>query len=281
MSLNYGKVSDLLVFDLINRDNPGLPIPVSDQNVIVEKITTVTPSAATNNRNTQARLRGVQGAGYRDSITLFYDRINLGRIIPWWSLGTNTRTAAGITSFTAASLHDLLPAILDAYGINLQPKDVQNGTFAGVGQANYNLNYNCAALATSPAYVGSFTGYLKRGLPVLDTSITIDTLNVMKHPISLDGNQKCVDLMTWGIDFTAYKNLLAVTSGGLTQWAGLRNLLDSLGVPNYAAPLNSNFVQDVATSTNQWANKDYDRVVIQTGIDETGAKGVAYYHYNN
>lgn len=281
MSLNYGKVSDLLVFDLINRDNPGLPVPVSDSNVIVEKITGVTPSAATNNRNTQARLRGVQGMGYRDAITLYYDRINLSRLVPWWNLGTGTRTAAGITNFTAASLHELLPSIFDAYGFNLQQKDVQNVTFAGVGLPNYNLSYNCTALATSPAYVGTFTGYLKRGLPVLDTSITVDTLNVMKHPISLDGNQKCVDLMTWGIDFTAYKNLLTVTSGGLPNWDGLRRLLDSLGVPSYSAPLNSNTVQDVPTSTSQWANKDYDRVVIQTGIDEAGAKGVAYYHYNS
>lgn len=281
MSLNYGKVSDLLVFDLINRDNPGLPIPVSDSNVIVEKITTVQPSAATNNRNTQARLRGVQGAGYRDSITLYYDRVSLARLVPWWNLGFGTQRASGITNFTAASLHELLPSIFDAYGFNLQPKDVTNVSFGGVGSPNYSLYYNCTALGSSPAYVGGFTGMLKRGLPVLDTSITVDTLNIMKHPIPLDGNQVCVDLMTWGIDFTAYKNLLTVSSGGLPNWDGLRRLLDSLGVPNYSAPLNSNTVQDVPTTTNQWANKDYDRVVIQTGIDETGAKGVAYYHYNN
>ncbi|ANZ50587.1 putative virion structural protein [Erwinia phage vB_EamM_Stratton] len=281
MGLNYSKPSDLLVFDLLNRDNPGLPIPVDANNVIIEKITQVTPGPANNNRNTQARLRGVQGMGFRDSLTLYYDRISLARLIPWWSYGTATRTACGITNFTAANLHELLPSILDTYGINLQPKDVTNQNFGGVGQPNYNFTYSCNALATSPAYFNGFTGYLMRGLPVLDTSITIDTLNVMKHPIGIDTNQMCVDLMTWGIDFTAYKNLLTVTSGGLPNWAGLRNLLDSLGVPNYAAPMSSNTVQDVATTGNQWANKDYDRVVIQTGIDETGAKGVAYYHYNN
>lgn len=281
MGLNYSKPSEALVFELLNRDNQGLPFSVSAENAIVEKITTVQPTIANNNRNTQARLRGVQGSGFRDAITLYYDRINLSRLVPWTSIGTATRNACAITNFTAASLHELLPSILDMYGINLQPKDVTDANIGGVQVPNYSAVYTCSALATSPAYVGSFSGLLQRGLPVLDTSITIDVLDTLNHPILPGNNQQCVDLLTWGVDFTAYKNLLTVTSGGLPNWAGLRNLLDSLGIPMYSAPMSSNTVQDVATTGNQWANKNYDRVVIQTGIDEAGAKGVAYYHYNN
>lgn len=280
MSLNYGKISDLLVFDLINRDNPGLPYPVDASNVIIEKITQVTPSAATNNRNTSARLRGQQQAGFRDTITVYYDRINIDRILPWWKLGSTTRTATAIVNFTAATTHELLPSFLDKYGINLQPKDIQNTSLPYANNPNQAYNYNISILATSPAYVGSSVGRLDRGLPVLDTSITIDVLSELNHPIPLS-NQKCVDLHTYGIDFTAYKNMLTVNAAGLPNWAGLRAVLDSLGVPAYSAPLNSNYVSDVATSTAQYANKDFDRVVIQTGIDEAGAKGVAYYHYNN
>lgn len=280
MSLNYGKISDLLVFDLINRDNPDLPYPIDANNVIIEKITQVTPNAANNNRNTSARLRGQQQAGFRDTITLYYDRINIDRILPWWKLGSTTRVATAITNFTAASIHELLPSFLDKYGINLQPKDISNGSLPYVSQPNQAYGYNISILATSPAYMGTSTGYLKRGLPVLDTSIVVDTLSELNHPIAVT-DQKCVDLHTFGIDFTAYKNLLNVTSAGLPNWDGLRAVLDSLGVPTYSAPLNSNYVSDVATSSAQFANKDFDRVVIQTGIDETGAKGVAYYHYNS
>lgn len=280
MSLNYGKISDLLVFDLINRDNPGLPYPVDANNVIIEKITQVTPNAANNNRNTSARLRGQQQAGFRDTITVYYDRINIDRILPWWKLGSTTRTATSIVNFTAATIHELLPSFLDKYGINLQPKDIQNGSLPYANNPNQAYNYNINILASSPAYVGSSVGRLDRGLPVLDTSIIVDVLTELNHPIPLT-NQKCVDLHTFGIDFTAYKNMLTVNAAGLPNWAGLRALLDSLGVPAYSAPLNSNYVSDVATSTAQYANKDFDRVVIQTGIDETGAKGVAYYHYNN
>lgn len=280
MSLNYGKVSDLLVFDLINRDNPNLPYPIDANNVIIEKITQVSATAANNFRNTSARLRGQQQAGFRDTITLYYDRINIDRILPWWKLGSTTRVATGITNFTAATIHELLPSFLDKYGINLQPKDISNGSLPYVSQPNQAYNYNISILPTSPAYVGSSVGYLMRGLPVLDTSIVVDTLTELNHPIPLT-DKKCVDLHTFGIDFTAYKNLLNVTSAGLPNWGGLRAVLDSLGVPAYSAPLNSNYVSDVPTTSAQYANKDYDRVVIQTGIDETGAKGVAYYHYNN
>lgn len=282
MSLNYGKVSDLLVFDLINRDNPGLPIPVSADNVIVEKITTVSVNAASNNRNTQVRLRGIQGMGFRDSITLYYDRVQIGRIVPWWNYGASLRDAgAAITNFTAKSIHELLPSIFDKYGINFSPKDINDGVLSNAGVNNSSQYYTIQSTVNSPAYIGGVTALLKRGLPVLDTSITVDTIPVLNHPIDISKGQACVDLLTFGIDFTAYKNLLTVTSAGLPQWDGLRALLDSLGVPSYAAPVTSNVVADVATKGNQYANQAYDRVVIQTDIDNDGIKGVAYYHYNN
>lgn len=275
--LNYGKVSTELVYDLINRDNPSLPIPVNGNNVIIEKFTKVTPSAATNNRNTQVRLRGVQGMGFRDSVTLYYDRVDLSKLMPWDS----ARPQAQFVTFTAPNIHSALPILFDMYGVNLSTWDVSNSGLGGVGVANYTSTVVLSAVANSPAYVGQVTLRYARGLPVLDTSIVTDVVPALSQPIDPTKNQKCIDLITFGIDFTAYRNLLTVDASGLPQWAGLRALLDSLNVPTYAAPITSNLVQDVPTSGNQFANKAYDRVVIQTGIDEAGAKGVAYYHYNN
>lgn len=274
--LNYGKLSTELVYDLINRDNPGLPVPVDGNNVIIEKITKVTPSAATNNRNTQVRLRGVQGMGFRDSITLYYDRVDLAKLLPW-----NGSVQSQFVTYTATNLHTALPILFDLYGINLSTWDVGNVGLSGANSPNYTNTFVMTAAVSSPAYVGQTTLRYSRGLPVLDTSIVSDALPALTQPIDPTKNQKCIDLITFGIDFTAYRNLLLVDSSGLPQWAGLRALLDSLNVPAYSAPVTSNLVQDVATSGNQFANKAYDRVVIQTGIDEAGAKGVAYYHYNN
>ncbi|QVW28664.1 hypothetical protein pEaSNUABM8_00167 [Erwinia phage pEa_SNUABM_8] len=274
--LNYAKPSNELVFDLINRDNPNLPIKVDASNCYVEKITTVPVNAASNNRNTSARLRGVQGSGFRDAITVYYDRVNLSRLMPW---GTAVQTQ--FVTFDAPTLHAAFAVLLDTYGINFAAIDITNYALSGVSSPNYTSTVNISALGTSPAYVGSTAARYSRGLPVLDTSVKVDGLDALKAPVDPALNKKCVDMLTYGIDFTAYKNLLTVDASGLPQWAGLRKVLDDLGIPAYAGPLNSNTVQDVATSTAQFANKSYDRVVIQTGIDETGIKGVAYYHYNS
>lgn len=279
--LDYSKPSTVLVYDLINRDNPNLPIPVSIDNCVVEKITNVAVNAASNFRNTSARIRGVQGSGFRDIITVYYDRVSVATLFPWYGRGVPTAQAAAFTTFTAPNIHAALSVLLDTYGINFGTMDITNYALGGVSQPNYTTIITIAALLTSPAYTGAANVYYKRGLPVLDTSITVDTLNVLAHPIDITLNKKCVDMLTYGIDFTAYKNMLTVTSAGLPNWAGLRGILDGLGIPAYDAPENSNTVQDVATTTAQFANKAYDRVVIQTGIDNTGAKGVAYYHYNN
>jgi hypothetical protein len=274
--LNYAKPSSELVFDLINRDNPKLPIVVNAQNCIVEKITTVPSNAANNFRNTSARLRGVQGSGFRDQVTVFYDRVSLVTLFPWANA-----TKSQFTTFTAPNIHSALGVIFDTYGVNLGTMDVQNNVMGGAGVPNNSGNVYLQALGTSPAYVGTQLIRYSRGLPVLDTSITVDSIPVLNQPIDIALNKKCVDMLTFGIDFTAYKNLLTVDSSGLPQWAGLRALLDSLGIPSYGPPLTSNVVQDVPTSGNQYANKDYDRVVVQTAIDEDGIKGNAYYHYNS
>jgi len=274
--LNYAKPSNELVFDLINRDNPGLPIKASVDNCIVEKLTTVTANAANNFRNTKARLRGVQGSGFRDQITVYYDRVDIGRLFPWAN-----STYTQFVTFTAPNIHNALSVIFDMYGINFGTMDLVNNVMGGVSTPSYNANVYFQTLPNSPAYIGTVLMRFSRGLPVLDTSVTVEVIPALTQPVDPALNKKCVDMLTYGIDFTAYKNLLAVDSSGLPQWGGLRAILDSLGIPAYGAPVSSNLVQDVPTTSAQFANKDYDRVVIQTGIDEAGVKGNAYYHYNS
>lgn len=275
--LSYKKPSSELVYDLINLANPQLPIPVDGNNVIIEKLTAIgTPNAASNMRNTSARLRGVQGMGYTDSVTLYYDRINLATIIP-----NRAQSNAGFTSFTATNVHSALAAIEAAFGVNFGTMDVVNSGLSQVSVPDYNSYFNLTAQPNSPAYVGAQSTRYYRGKPVLDTSITKEVLDAINQPIDPVLGKKCADLLTYGIDFTAYKNLLNVTSAGLPNWAGLRTVLDQLSIPQYDGPLNSNTVQDVATTSMPSANKNFDRVVVQTGIDAAGIKGVAYYHYNS
>jgi len=277
--LNYSKPSNVLVFDLINLANPGLPASINADNCTVEKIVEMTPGPASNFRNTSARIRGVQGSGFRDSITVYYDRVKLPTLLPFGN--SAIRDAAAFTTFTAANVHAALSAINETYGLNFGTMDVVNAAIGGAGVANNMTTIALTATVNSPAYTGSASITCKRGLPVLDTSVVVDVLDTLKHPIEPSLQKKSISLLTYGIDFTAYKNLLAVDASGLPQWAGLRALLDELGIPAYDGPLNSNTVQDVPTSTAQYANKAFDRVVIQTGIDNGQVKGQAYYHYNS
>lgn len=279
MQLQFSKPSSDLVFDLINLANPDLPLSINANNCIVESIKQVAVNEASNFRNTSARLRGVQGSGFTDSVTLYYDRINIASLIV--SYASSYAPNNQFVSFTARNVHEALAVMFDTYGVNLGTKDVVSTGIAGANSPNYTATFTLTCQPESPAYYGSTATKCFRGLPVLDTSITVDKLDVMRFPIDPDQSQLCVDLLTFGIDFTAYKNLLNVTSAGLPNWDGLRSVLDQLGLPQYAAPLNSNTVSDVPTTNLATANKLYDRVVVQTGIDEAGAKGIAYYHYNN
>lgn len=272
------KSSKLLVFDLINEANPQLPIRLTPENCRLEKITAVTPGPTNGQRNTSVRVRGVQGAGFEDQLTLYYDRMALDKAIP--------PTAAGKTAlvrfktYTATSFHKALSVISATYGAELNPWDVADTALPGANSPNYSTLVTMSALATSPAYRGSVVLRLFRGKPLLEEGVSVPVIAPLNHPIPVTDNKVSVDMLTYGLDFTAYRSALTVTAGGMPNWADLRAVLDSLGVPNYPAPPDGNTVVDQATSAVALANKDFDRVVIHSGIDAAGVKGTAYYHYN-
>lgn len=271
------KTSKSLVFDLINRDNPNLPIPLSADNCRLEKIKAVTPSIATGFRNTSVRIRGAQGEGYEDQFTLFYDRMKISSVIQ--PVSGSLRPASKFTTFTARTFHQALPIISNTYGVELGTWDVADASLPNVEVPNAVALVTMNMLPTSPAYVGSVQLRLARGKPLLEEGVTQPILAPCKHPIDPAEEKVCIDMVTYGLDFTAYKSALVVTGGGMPKWEELRAVLDALDIPFYPAP-EVNTVIDQATSAVASANKDFDRVVIHSGINSAGVKGTAYYHYN-
>lgn len=272
------KSSKLLVFDLINAANPQLPIKLTPDNCRLEKITAVTPGPTNGQRNASVRVRGVQGQGFEDQLTLYYDRMALDRAIP--PVAAGKATYVRFKTYTATSIHKALTIISATYGVELNPWDVVDSSLPSPNVPNYVNTVTMTALATSPAYRGSVVIRLFRGKPLLEEGVTIPVIEPLSHPIPVTDNKLSVDMLTYGLDFTAYRSALTVTAGGMPNWADLRAVLDSLGVPNYPAPPDGNTVVDQATSAVALANKDFDRVVIHSGIDAAGVKGTAYYHYN-
>ncbi len=271
------KTSKSLVYDLINRDNPDLPFPLTPDNCRLEKIKAVVPTQATGGRNTQVRVRGVQGEGYEDQFTLYYDRMAISTVI--FPASSTQRLESKFVTFTAKTFHQALPIIANTYGVELATWDVTDAALPNIEVPNAVALVTMTMLPSSPAYTGSVVLRLARGKPLLQEGITQPILAPCVHPIDPAEDKICVDMVTYGLDFTAYKSALTVTGGGMPHWGELRAVLDALDIPFYPAP-EVNTVVDQPTSAVATSNKDFDRVVVHSGINADGVKGTAYYHYN-
>lgn len=276
----YKKTSKELVYDLIAEANPNIQPPLDANNSFIEQISTINPGPANGNKNTRARIRGYQGEGFSGSFLVYYNRLNLGLIVLGNDALNNRATYLGVTNYTATVTHSLLPQISLLSGVELRTWDLGNQGIAGAGNADYTTVVTLVAAPTSPAYTGNLPIYVSRGRPVLSDQLHTFSLDELTHVDPLT-DRKSAGLLTWGKDFSQYRNYLGVTSAGMPQWVGLRKVLDEMGIPTYPAPVNGNFVTDNTTSSVARANRNYDRVVVHTGINAEGIVGVAYYHYNN
>lgn len=277
----YSKDSRALVYDLIAAANPQIQPPLSNDNCIIEAITTVTPNAANGMHNTSARIRGQQGDGYQGSFVVFYNRIDLAKVILPSDTLNNQGTYVQVQNFAGRNMHAILPQVALQVGLNLNTWDIQCDWYSYQGVAGRIENTSLTAVATSPAYIGTVPMRIYRGKPDLGIQITNVALNVLEHADKKVNDLASAGLLTWGIDFSDYKNYFGSWANYSNNWASLRQILTDRGVPDYPQAANSNFITDAATTQVAAANRDYDRVLVQTGISAAGIAGVAYYHYNN
>lgn len=266
------------VFALINAANPRT-IKFDPTTSVIESVAGGSFTMGGVVYNTKAKLRGLPGAGYTGVQEVYYNRIDFRGMVQASYAGGNVVMV--VRSFSAATLHEALPSINHDYGLNLQPSDITNPPFGGAGQNNYIGETLFQILATSLLFVPTtqLVVSYRRGIPYLDQYVTSRALAAYTHPAT-DVMRKSAQMLTVGLDFTDYKNLLLVTGAGMPNFAALRQVLtQTYGLPEWDAPLNSNYVVDQPTSAVGNANKAFDRVVVQTGIDNGEVVGVAYYHY--
>lgn len=267
------KTGKELVWDLINQANPR-PVPFSPENSAIEVITAGSFTQDGVTYNTKARLRGISMAGYTGSVTVYYNRLTLANLF--------RNQQASIETFDGTDIHGVLPIINRNYGLNLQTGDVNNSALINPGQANYTNTTTLVATAGSALLAGgnALLRYM-RGLPYLEKFILSKNLDAYKHPVA-DTTKQAAQMLTIGLDFTEYKNLLLVDGTGMPNFAALQQVLtQTYGLPAWDAPLNSNYVTDSPTSAVTNSNQKFDRVVVQTGISNGQVAGVAYYHYMN
>lgn len=267
------KTGKELVWDLINEANPR-QVPFSASNSAIEAITAGSFTQDGVTYNTKARLRGLSTTGYTGSVIVYYNRLTLPNLF--------RNQQASVESYSAPDIHTVLPVLNRNYGLNLLTSDITNTALGGINTPNYTSTVTLVPIATSALLApGNVNMRYMRGLPYLEAYVLTKSLTAYKHPVT-DTDKKAAQMLTFGLDFTDYKNLLLVDGTGMPNFAALQQVLTvTYGLPAWDAPLNSNYVTDNLTTAVTNANQKFDRVVVQTGISNGQVAGVAYYHYMN
>lgn len=246
----YAKPSQQLFWDLVNRSNPQLKIPLSDDNCVIYGYpVSVTPTAATGMRNTRIRLYAKVGKGYKGEIYVYYNRLSITSFF--------TGITPTVTNYAAYNYLLVLAAFNNAYGLSLTSTD---RTYTGNSQPAWTLGmvipdimrYNGAyttgssgadntmLFATCPeslCWIGNqqITITRIRGNPDFDSLITKpEIVQMRKVPVMPDGTYN-VPLLTWSHDFTDYlptiTNFIGSPTSRTYQVALAQMLADVTGLP--------------------------------------------------
>lgn len=270
-----------MVLELVNAANPVDKV-FTEENLIFGK-----PSVLLNNPagNTQVSARGVQNVDYVGQTTIFYNRLDLGVLFQG-----NFRPS--FEAFGKSSLYRLLPDLNQALGTNFTERDLTNIDLTLLGEGDQ-VVLELRAKPESVAYVGFTRILFNRKIVTLTDFVTTRDLGALAlhHPDpELEGYQSA-GLLTWGLDFTLLERELLVHRSGY-GWRGIwayhtalqEKLAKEYGIESW--PQNNygtdavGRITDYPTTAVPEANKEFQRVVVQTDIRSNGYIGTAYFHYN-
>jgi len=194
-----------------------------------------------------------------------------------------------IRTLSQSSLHRLLPRLNKILGTRFTTDDIEDVDFTTEGN-NAVVEFTVTAKPDSRFYAGSFTLTFNRHWLLLE-EVVDPLIAAFTHPDPLLANRTSAGMLTWGLDFTPIVDLLAVDPtaanfrGDFVNLGALRIALEdrygiSLWPSNAESPVVTGTLTDHPTSDVERANSDFQRVVVQTQIDERGYIGTAYFHYN-
>jgi hypothetical protein len=138
------------VYDLINRDNPGLPFPVNESTFLLGLPVTI--ALTPQKHDTQIRLTPKAGSMYRGALTLTYRRIDLPKLFR-----ENKPRIQRFLTGRWYSVTEFLPLINNQFGLNFSLVDfvdtatLMNGVYAP--EADFTLT----SKTTSLMYTGNAT----------------------------------------------------------------------------------------------------------------------------
>lgn len=245
----YAKPSQQLFWDLVNRSNPQLKIPLSDDNCVIYGYpVSVTPSAATGMRNTRIRLYAKVGKGYKGEIFVYYNRLSIASFF--------TGITPTVTNYAANNYLQVLAAFNNTYGLSLASTDrtfsstqppwtlgmtipdimrYDGSYYSGSWSGNNSMTFTTCP--ESLCWIGGQNIIITRirGNPDFGTLITKpEIVQMRKVPVMPEGTYDTA-LLTWGYDFTdnipAISNFLSSPSNRTYQVNLAAMLAQVTGLP--------------------------------------------------
>ena len=212
---------------------------------------------------------GFLGSEYTGYSSITTRRINLSKAMGSVPL---------IKATSALSIYDLLPTLSRELGFTFNQEDIVNSNLSTI-DVGEQANVEIAAAKNSLSYTGKFVVKYQRIRIALTIALAKNTLGELRQLPTIPINRRSLEMSMFNMDFTDYKANFRLQNGTWYYPTRIRAMAMENGFSDW--PTAERYtVQDVSTKDNLYANKAYDRVVIQDNVDIDGLKGSAYFHYN-
>jgi len=163
---DFKKLPKQIIVDLINYDN--------DTSLEVELLTFANPVVTNSKFNTSLVVTSVPDSHYVGSVTLKYDRIEIGSIIKDKSIN--------IPVGFASTVSDLIPKINDHFGINLTSDDyIDNNLPILDNSLDEVKSFNITMHPNSLIYLKELNLYAVKSVLLLSSVVTRRILNGFKY----------------------------------------------------------------------------------------------------
>lgn len=195
----FPKPSREMLIDAINVKNGLQNNPLTWDQIAAGFPEHVTTPTAT--RNTRLLIFGLKQGGYKGSVTVTYDRIDLEELF-------RNVTPLVLAKTPPKKLSDLLPVINTTYGLSLIADDIVDLDVSALGEdfiATVEMKQGCVA------WFGSFDVRASKFLPKLQNIIIDNKLDVIVPPFTLDAKPNA-EYFAYGYDFTDMKDVFATWS---------------------------------------------------------------------
>lgn len=245
-------------------------------------VSEVTPTPSTN-KNSSVLLRVNDGAPYTGQQRIFYDRLDLAKVFEH----TPLNTYAKLRAFRPTTIHDLVPAINDTYGLNITTADINDGELnltAGSGQVTVVAN------PRSLGWIGQVTFTVVPGDAKLELWMTDTDLEGISYPSGQSAKGQA-EVYSYRYDATNYWSMLhtiSVPEGGLLPSQAVADILTELTGDTWKfeagdySLVGSLITYNDVNTTDRPSNPNFTHVMeITLGEACTNFAGTLRFHYNS